>query len=114
MSSLPPVRRFASLAATLAFGAVAGPAAAQTYLQPENAARREMAVDNPYCGGQPSDLEFELVEPVTYESTPCSTGQKEILKSATFKVKVRWKTSTSWYGLPAVQAEGSDSTNGDD
>jgi hypothetical protein len=108
MYSLP------SLVPILALGTLAAPAAAQTYLPPENAARSEMFFDNPFCGGQPSDLEFELVEPPTYGSKPCSTGQREILEWAEFKVKVKWKSHAGGFMLPQLQAEGSGSTNGDD
>lgn len=87
---------------------------AQEYLKPESPARREMSVDNPYCGGQPSDIRFEIVEPIQFEGDPCPDGSRQILRSATFKVRLKWITSVSYFGIPAIQAEGSSSTNGDD
>jgi hypothetical protein len=85
----------------------------QQYLPPETPARREMVQDNPFMGGQPSDLQFEVVS-VEYIGPPCSTGEKKILEGAKVKVKVGWKKSQSYFGVMATQAEGSDTTNGDD
>lgn len=87
--------------------------AQQTYLPPENPARSELSVDNPFAGGQPSDLKFE-VEDVTFEGDLCPSATSGVLKGAKVKIKVGWKTSQGFFGLDSLQAEGSATTDGDD
>lgn len=87
---------------------------ADDYLPPESPARRSMDADNGFTGGQPADLQF-AIEDLAFLGDPCpDTTIPKILKKATFTVKVGWNKSRGPFGQMCLQAEGSDSTDGND
>jgi hypothetical protein len=72
-----------------------------------------MVKDNPFCGGQPADLDFG-VESVKFLGPPCLTGEQEGPEEGRGRHQGRLFKSRGAWGRLAIQAEGSDSTDGPD